>query len=1858
MSISPCNNFNKVVCLLLLVISTFLLNSCKNNKKLIKVDPAFSKFIEGYTSGVISKKSTIRIQLATEATISHGVNVIIKDNIFHFSPSIEGTAYWIDNRTIEFKPSADLEVNKLYEANFDLAKIIKVPDAFKEFIFNFKTIKPAFEIEEDGLRSTSKDLMTLKENIITADVELSAKVEKLLTANQDEKVLSIKWQHNEANKTHVFFIENIARKKTESVLKLYFDGAALNIHKTDFKTVVIPAIGDFKVMHVKVVQDEEQYISVLFSDMLAVGQSLNGLVTFGNEENLSYSIQGSEVKVYGPKRFNGSYNINVHTGIENLWGSKLPGEYSGNVFFENRLPNVKIHGKGVILPNSAGKIVLPFDATNLKAVDVSIIKIYENSIPQFLQENKLDGNSNLRKVGRPMALASIKLDDDKSLNLHKRNRFSLDLNKYISSEPGALYRVTIGFKPEYSLYACDSAIKKDHTSMSGEGTEADNSDINSFVDDDAHFWHMYDDNYEFGYDWEQKDNPCVGSYYNRDRFENRNILSSNIGLTAKLGSDNKLFVAVNNLISTNVMPDVELQVLDFQQQVLAKGTTNSEGIALIVLKRKPYLVIAKKGNEKGYLLIDDGSVLPLSRFKVGGDEVKNGIKGFIFGERGVWRPGDSLFLSCIIEDKDNKLPKDHPIEMDLISPKNQLYNRIVKTNAEDGFNIFRTVTDASAPTGNWICRVKVGGASFDKRIKIETVMPNRLKINLNFYGMEALGKNSATNVTLSAKWLFGANAQNLKARVDAELYKTRTAFEKFDGYIFDNPISAFKSQSTVIFDGSLNKEGEAIINPSFESGSDAPGVLLSNLMIKVFEPGGNFSIDNISMKYNPYSSYVGIHMPPADKTFGYLLNNKVQSFNIVDVSTNGALISGTTQVDVEIYKIRWRWWWDNSGDEMSNFSQDRYNTLWKKETILLNNGKGVYNLPFNSTQNGRFLMIVKDTRSGHKTGNVFYVEDNDWQSHGDNTDVTAASMLSFTSSKPKYNVGETIKVTIPTSQGGKALISIETGNKILKTYWVDTKKGETNFSFNAEKQMSPNIFVNVSLIQAHGQTNNDLPIRMYGVIPVEVEDKNSILHPEITMRDVISPETVSTIHVSERNGKDMTYVIAIVDEGLLDLTRFKTPNPHDAFYAKEALGVKSWDIYDYVIGAWSGELERILTIGGDGAAELSSKTRKANRFKPVVKFLGPFKSNGNSKSHQFTLPVYSGSVRVMLIAAQNGAYGITDKSVKVTAPLMMLPTVPRVLGPGEEFTIPVSIFMDDKKYQSPSLIFKANDFFESVKVNNAVNFSNGEGIASVVLKVKEKTGISKIRLEASSGPLRAVYQAEIDVRNANTPLTQVSEYTLQPNQRINTNVTLIGNVRDSKATLEVSSMPPLNLQKRLSFLIEYPHGCIEQTTSAVYPQLVLDQLIDLDNQRKLQIDINVKAGIRKIQNFQTSNGGFSYWPGGNIPDEWGSNYAGNFLIEASNKGYIVPSQLLQQWKSYERATALKWNVTAAPQVGSDLTQAYRLYLLALSKSPEIGAMNRLKEYKFLSTEAKWRLAAAYYLSGQQDMSGRLIAGLPVLFTPKTYAGMTYGSDVRDDAMVLETLTIMNRKEQATQLVRAVTSKLMTDKWYSTQTTAFSLMAVAKYCGINKNGSKISVEARINNLPLQISSEKVLSQTSLEWKNGSAEMQVKNKGDNVLYVRVINQGQPLSNQIIPVINNPNILQVNATYMTTEGQPIDVTKLQQGKDFVAKVVVRNPGGRGTYQQMALGEIFPSGWEILNTRLYNSEGAFKSSPSEYMDIRDDRVYYYFNLLPRQSLTYYVQLTTSYPGRYFWPGVYCEAMYDNTISGGSTGKWIEVTQ
>ena len=322
--------------------------------------------------------------------------------------------------------------------------------------------------------------------------------------------------------------------------------------------------------------------------------------------------------------------------------------------------------------------------------------------------------------------------------------------------------------------------------------------------------------------------------------------------------------------------------------------------------------------------------------------------------------------------------------------------------------------------------------------------------------------------------------------------------------------------------------------------------------------------------------------------------------------------------------------------------------------------------------------------------------------------------------------------------------------------------------------------------------------------------------------------------MSEKEGKEMSYTLAIVDEGLLDLTRFPTPDPWRSFYAREALGVSTFDMYNFVLGAFGGRIDGIFSIGGGMEDEASEPKKSANRFPPMVKFVGPFKLKaGKTAKHDIAIPNYIGSVRVMVIAGESGAYGSAEATVPVRKPLMVLSTLPRVLGPGEELDLPVTVFAMEDFVKKVKIEVETGSLFELESNTKEIEFDEiGDVTVDFKLKLKEKTGIGKVKVKVSSGKETAFHEIEIEVRSPNPEVTDFVYGMIEKGEIWENNFALPGMEGTNTAILEVFSIPPFDFGRRLKELIRFPHGCVEQTTSAAFPQLYLTDIMEASEQVK------------------------------------------------------------------------------------------------------------------------------------------------------------------------------------------------------------------------------------------------------------------------------------------------------------------------------------------------------------------------------------------------------------------------------------------
>lgn len=1792
-----------------LLILTVVTMSCSRQKA---SQPEIYKYIAAYTEGVIKANSTVSVYLSCPLKKEFKPGTTLPDDILKLSPNIKGQLLLkegLGNSIVEFVPNEPFPNGQTYEAALNLGALCDVPKDYQKFTFSFSIIPLGLTFEPGNLQvGEDETQLSYQASIYSSDYITPETVEKKLSAAFDGKSMPIVWQHE--NNNHQFTIAGLAKGETVRTLKLVFAGDVANGEEMEIN---VPGIHDFSILNIQIENNQPLTFSITMSEKIDPAQNLNGLVTIRDFADLNYKTTDNVIYLYPEvKEESTEYEITVHKGIRSISGNKFDTEFTQAIQVPVTNPQVKFIGKGSIVPTN-GKVLIPFSAVNLKAVDVQIIKVENQNMNFFLQTNSYENSAELRRTGRPVFREKMDLQkNNPTIKLTRWNDFTIDLGNLVQLDKGVIYRVEIKFRKSYTTLAC-----------ADEGSDANISE--SDWDNPGYY---YDYNYPDGYEWNQQDNPCHVSYYTNDHFISKNIINTSLGIMAKRAADGKYVVCVNNLETAEAVSDCEIIFYNFQNQQIGTAKTDGQGFASSKPSNKAFIVKAQKGNDQAWLKVDDGSALSLSNFDVSGQNIQNGIKGFIYGERGVWRPGDEIYLSFILEDKLKNLPTNHPVIAQLTDPKGNVIQTRKSYTGDNNIYAFTFKTTEDAPTGYWNAVIRIGGVSFNKTLRIETVKPNRLSIDVGFPDNNLIGKGTEKEqIPVKTRWLHGAKTPDLKAVTEVRIGGGTTTFKGFPGYIFDDKSRFFEPNTEIIFDGKTDAEGNFTINTGKIKAENAPGVLNASFTTRIFENSGDFSISSQTVKYSPYTTYVGIRLPESED--GWYSTTKAVKLSGVVVNTKGNKVSGSS-VDIEVYKLNWRWWWDSEYDNAGSYVNSTYNEPVFIKTIPATDGTFTVNL--NLKEYGRYFIRAKD-KSGHTSSLVGW-----FGSWADNNNNETATMLNISSDKKSVKTGEKIRLNIPSAEGAIAIVSLENGKTIKDIFRVPAKKGSTTIEIDATSDMCPNIYAHITLIQPVNKRNNDRPVRLYGVVNINVEDPALHLNPQISAPQEIRPAKEFTVKVSETNGKPMNYTLAVVDEGLLSLTAFKTPDPFSIFYAREALGIKTWDFYDFIFGAYGARLDKAFAVGGDEALKLTPEA-KTNRFKPVVIFKGPFTlKKGETATHKLQMPEYIGEVRTMVIAAQDGKYGSASASTKVVNPLMVNITMPRLFTPGDMIDIPVTVFAMNNNIRDVNVSLTTNNSIEIIgQTSKTIRFSEqGEKIVTFKTRIKNQTGTGEIKAQAQSGNEQASVSTDVTIRVPNPRITRIESKALKAGESINFNTAIEG--AEPKAILEVSSIPPMNLEQRLDYLITYPHGCAEQITSAVFPQLSLNKLVKLSAVERSQTEAHIVEVINRLQRYQTTEGGFAYWAGESTAADWVSSYVSHFLISAQKKGYTIPGQMMRNATNYLKQAANEWRASST-YYNSEMEQAYRLYVLTLCGNQDMAAMNRLKERQMNTVTAQWLLAGAYALTGHQSIAENMIRNTSKEVKAYRQTGGCYGSDTRDYAIILEVLLHLNKQQDAYQMLEKIARQLASGEWMSTQTIAFSLLGasdyVDKYVGINES---LDLSLTTADGKKQLKSDRTIIQLAVPVK-GSIE--IKNNGRGDLTARLIGSSAPYA-PITQAVSSG--LTMTVRYVDKDGNALNPDNLKQGQDITTEITVKNTGITGNYEELALCYLVPSGFEILNERLADNTNAYKNA--NHTDIRDDRFYLYFDLNENSSKTFRLRCNAAYAGEYLIPAIECSAMYDNNIS------------
>lgn len=1814
----------------------------------------------------VSASRPLKVTFSHSVVGEHAVNTPL-EGVVSVEPQLAAKAFFNNDRelTIEFPEPLQREVK--YTFTLSPEKLDGIEKTLQPYQFSVQAFKQDFSLQIDGLQiDPLSEAHTVTGAVETNDAANPAEVEKMLLAVQDGAARTIEWRHV-SDTEHRFTVQGITRNEQASSVRLEWDGAAIGVGKKGSQAVQIPSLSSFDVVSAVSRQGADQLIEVNFSEALDRSQSLRGLIEIDGDSPKNTRIDGNRIQIYPNRKLSGEVTVAILPGIRSTKDAKTLERYEKKLTFLSENPGVRFVGTSYIIPRQTGMMV-PIEAVNVDSVQITAYRTPMKNIGQFIQSANLtarysDSQTNVMQWRKTYALPDVPKD--------KWQKYDLDLNTLVQDFGSDMFALEIRIDRSNIILDCGSRPQHDDeiqdTGWATQTQEEEPAWVEQYYR-------------SVGYaSWSERSNPCSEAYYQYNHSgvtqSFRYFSSSNLGLIAKMAVDHRVTMAVTDINSAQPLKNVKVTAYNYQHQPVASGETDGDGFVSFVPVSAPYYLIAEQKGNISFLRLLRNEALSTNVFDVGGDKTSSGVKGFFYGERDVWRPGDDIFLTFIVQDKAGNFPDGYPLTVDFFDPKGTKKDSITNANPLNGFYHFKLKTQEQSPTGNWRAVIRYGNQYFDKRIPVEAIVPNRLKIELKFPAEVLSAKHKQFDVGIFAQWLNGAPANGLKADVKVVATAAKTTVSGYDAFIFDDPARELRSSSTTVFEGDLSSAGQAVFeySPYIE---DAPGQVRLNFTTRVFEQSGNFSTQYVSKSYIPYEQLVGIGMPKGSGWNDSISREDKTTINFLSVDTDGNRLANS-KLEFSVYRIDWRWWWDYSDDNIASYINSRHaNSIIDTRLVTDENGKAEWQLDGSRFDWGRYLFRVCDRESRHCSGKVAYLG---W-SYADSKNPSGDTQLILTTDKPRYQVGDTAYLTIPQvlpkgDNNARFMLSLESGAKILSQRWVNEEIVDNKIAVKITENMAPNIYAHLALIQAYQGKTNDSPVRLYGIAPILVDNPDTTLTPVITTADVVRPESEMSIDVSEQNGKAMTYTLAVVDEGLLGITNYKTPDPRREFYKREALSVLTWDIYELLSHSAARPLHSLITLGGSDLAEQEESKRDKRRFPPVVRFMGPFQLEaGGNRTHQVRLPEYMGAVRVMVVAGDSSekgqeAYGAAEKTVTVTQPLTLLATLPRVLGPNETFALPVSVFVNNNDIKDVTLSIETNELFEYESDIPALHF-DGPGDQIVDLKFKTVNGIGTgtVTVKAQSGNEVASQTVDIPLRSANEPRVVSDAAAVEAGKSKTFSITPNGMLNTNESYLEISRIPDINLEEKLEYLIGYPHGCLEQTTSRLFPQIYLSALTPLTDEQKQDVEYYVREGIAKLQSFQESGGAFNYWPNGFYYNRWANSYAGHFLLEAKRMGYVVPVDMLDKWLKSEQRFA---NDTGDKK-GYESSDAYTLYVLAVAGKPDFNAMNRLKQNLSVQLSgrrsensnlrlARWLLAAAYARAGVDDAAQALIRQDDNSILSYDWAGYTYGSSLRDAALLMIVYKEVGDDTAAWETALKIARDFNKPSyWYSTQSTAWALNAFSSYFYDKDQAESQKLSYRIDDGPWEKTA--IASPFFKQAVKGAAgkpiKLEIKNESKDTFYALLGNRGIPANTEEVADYQN---VAIDAYFTDMDGNEIDVSRLKQGTDFKAVVTVSNVNDWARLENLALTMTMPSGWQISNNRL---EGRETNEGLEYQDIRDDRVlsyftlgnYYYYHRYADRTIKVETVLNASFKGRFYLPGWHVKSMYDDNVKANNVGQWVEV--
>ncbi|MCC5944532.1 MAG: alpha-2-macroglobulin family protein [Bernardetiaceae bacterium] len=1731
----------------------------------------------------------------------------IDDAGIDITPKVAGKFKWITSDELVFSPEQSFMPMTAYEAKINdkiLSRASKDLKIDKSKIITFRTPDLLLTAAETFWGISPSGMPELQMNLhfnYEVDPKHIAQYAEVIANGQS---LAYKVNSNEIERTIRISVENpnISEATSDIQVKIR-EGLGSPVGNSKAKKMEyeseIPSRDVFEILDI-VHNTTEGYLQVSTNHFVDNSvQEIEKLIRFNptiafNVEKLDF---GFAIKANFETGKN--YQMRIGKNLKSIFAKNLAGDYDHYIVMGNVQPAVNFTDKKAVYLTSKGEKNIAIHINGMDKVRLQLFKIYSNNIQHFLRETV--GNSNYSSIYSYSYQNYEEYGDLLHEELYPLNRMA---------KSGAAYAINMKDLMQY-----------DDKSFEGIYLLRALSDDDRWVSDAA-------------------------------------IISvSDMGFIVKQ-TDEEVLVFVNTIESAKPIADAKVKLISGNNQEILETKTDQAGIAHFknIDKQAPgfniSMLTAERNGEFSYMYFNHNPV-NISDFSTEGKREKaGGLQAFLYGERTLYRPGETLNFKAIVRNAQWKPIGRVPMQLHLILPNGKpIFSRKATLNDQGTIEDDFTLSEA-AVTGAYTLQIKTatGVLLNTMNINVEEFVPNRIKV-INQVDKDTYKEGDKVFFGAQALNLFGPPAADRNYEVEMMLsYKNFSPQAKnktFKTYNFDieRGSDAPRYFENVFKEGKTSAEGR--IKESFEIPKEYKntGLLQGNIYATVFDETGRPVSKSSSFDVATQPVFIGIQSPESY----WVSTNQPVKMPLVALSPDGTLKN--SEVRLELVRLEWQTVLESNYGNYAYVSRKKEN-LEESKTINVNGTNTSYT--FVPKISGEY-----EVRAYLPNANAYVVSKiyaYGWgSSSASSFAVNKEGKIDIQPDKDKYSVGETAKLLFKTPFAGRMLVTLER-NRIFKHFYVDVKDKSASVSLDIPADYLPNVYVSATLIKPIASQKIPLTVAC-GFASLAVEDSKHQLALEITAPEKSRSKRKQVIKAKTSPKAEVT--IAVVDEGILLIKNIQTPDPYGYFFQKRALEVNSFNIYPRLFPEFKAHKPRYGADGYDLGNRANPLTNK--RIKPAAFWSKTLIADAQGNvSYELDIPEFSGDLRIMAVAVKDDAFASADKNMKVADPLVLSTGLPRFLSPNDRSSVPLTLSNTTEKEMQVQVSMRIEG---SMKAEGTTTQSisipaQAEKTVTFQAQAAEEIGLAKVILSAKAGGETFTQEIDMSVRPAASLLKNSASAAIKGGESKTLSLETSDFIPASRsAKLVVSRSPMVEFAGNLSFLINYPYGCVEQTISSVFPQLYVKDLSQAMGQMLLSSndpDDNIRQAIRKLQSMQLPSGGLSYWQGGHQESHWGSTYAAHFLIEAQKAGFEVDKQFMERLYDYmakqvkkkdtERLYFENVNDGMASREIASKTNFYTLYVLAMAGQQDVPTMNYYKSrIQNLALDSRYLLATSYKLLGDAKSYQSL---LPTEFAgerARRELGGSFYSYIRDQAISLNMLIEVDPdNKQVPILARQLSQELRQASYLNTQEAAFALLALGK---LSRKEAQKSIKGKI------LADGKLIANydgTARPIVLGSADLldkkiTIETEGEGTLYYFWESQGISRSGKIKEEDAN---MKVRRTFYDRKGNLINGRAFSQNELIVVKISVVSTS-LSTIENVVITDMLPAGLEAENPRLGGRgisgfEWIKESDLPSHYDFRDDRVNIFTDVRRDKTLNFYYTLRAVSKGEFALGPVGADAMYD----------------